>query len=121
MLTRRRGGIVHILDIEPADPVVQLPRQAREPSRWHSKQRLHLVCGQLNSELQTGAGRVPKEVSPETRVRQQAAERPFHVTLTHASYPVLQLARIAPSVPALLTGSFRCGIESARAAAHVNV
>jgi hypothetical protein len=59
------------------------------------------VCGQLNSKLETGAGRVPKEVSPETRVGQQAAERPFHVTLTHATYPALTLARIAPSVLAL--------------------
>jgi len=72
------------------------------------KQRVDLVCGQLNSKLETGAGRVPKEVSPETRVGQQAAERPFHVTLTHASYPALTLARIAPSVLAPLNGSFWC-------------
>jgi hypothetical protein len=66
------------------------------------------VCGQLNSKLETGAGRVPKEVSSETRVGQQAAERPFHVTLTHASYPALTLARIAPSVLAPLNGIFWC-------------
>ena len=46
-------------------------------------------ASQLNSELQTGAGRVPKEVSPETGVRQQPTERPFHVALTHASSPRL--------------------------------
>jgi len=73
MLTSTWGGIVHVLYIEPTDPVVELRRQARESSRWHSKQRLHLVCGQPNSKLQTGVSRVLKEVSPETPVRQQAA------------------------------------------------
>jgi hypothetical protein len=32
MLTRRWAGIVHLLDIEPTDPVVELFRQARESS-----------------------------------------------------------------------------------------
>jgi hypothetical protein len=84
MLTNRWAGIDHVLDIEPTDPVVELLRQARESSGWHSKQRVDLVCSQLNSELQTGAGRVPKEVSPESGIGQQTTERPFHVALTHA-------------------------------------
>jgi hypothetical protein len=62
------------------------------------KERVDLVCSQLNSELQTGAGRVPKEVSPESGIRQQTTERPFHVALTHAFSPGPGLARIAPSV-----------------------
>ena len=32
MLTSRWAGIVHVLDIEPTDPVIELPRQARESS-----------------------------------------------------------------------------------------
>jgi hypothetical protein len=80
------------------------------------------VCGQLNSKLETGAGRVPKEVSPETRVGQQAAERPFHVTLTHAPYPALTLARIAPSVPCSSQWQLLVPpMEASGAAAHVNV
>ena len=55
--------------IEPTDPVIELPRQARQSSRWHSKQRVDLARGQLKSELETGTGRVPKEISPKTRVR----------------------------------------------------
>jgi hypothetical protein len=56
------------------------------------------VCDQLNSKLQTGAGRVPKEISPESGIRQQPTERPFHVALTHAFSPAFALAKIAPSV-----------------------
>jgi hypothetical protein len=55
--------------IEPTDAVIELPRQTGQSSRWHSKQRLDLVRSQLNSELETGAGRVPKEISPKTGVR----------------------------------------------------
>jgi hypothetical protein len=32
MLTSRWAGIVHLLDIEPTDPAVELFRQARESS-----------------------------------------------------------------------------------------
>jgi len=59
-----------LLDIESTDPVVELFRQARESSGGHLKQRVDLVWGQLNAKLETGAGRVPKEVSPKTRVGQ---------------------------------------------------
>ena len=71
--------------MKPTDAIVELRRQARESSGWHSTQRVDLVRSQLNSGLETGASRVPKEVSPETGVRQQATERSFHVSLTHAS------------------------------------
>jgi hypothetical protein len=81
--------------MKSTDPIVELRRQARESSGGHSKQRVDLVRRQLNSELETGASRVPKEVSPETAVRQQATERSFDVSLTHASSPE---ARIAPGV-----------------------
>jgi hypothetical protein len=37
--------IVRPLDIEPTDPVIEVSRQARQWSRWHSKQRLDLVRG----------------------------------------------------------------------------
>jgi hypothetical protein len=76
-----------ILNVEPADPVIELPRQARQSSGWYAKQCVDFVRRQLNAELETGAGWVPKEVSPETGVRQQATERAFHVPLTHASCP----------------------------------
>jgi hypothetical protein len=75
---------VRVLDMKPTDPIVELRRQARESSGWHSKQRLDLLPSQLHSELETGASRVLEEVSPETGVRQQATERSFHVSLTHA-------------------------------------
>jgi hypothetical protein len=78
-------GDLGVLDVKPTDPIIELRRQARESSGWHSKQRVDLVRSQLNSELETGASRVPKEVAPETGVRQQATERSFHVSLTHAS------------------------------------
>jgi hypothetical protein len=71
--------------MKPTDPIIELRRQAHDSSGWHSKQRVDLVRRQLNSELETGASRVPKEVAPETGVRQQATERSFHVSLTHAS------------------------------------
>ena len=61
--------IVRPVYIEPTDPVVELPRQAREWSWWHPKERVDLVRDQLKSELETGASRVPKEISPETGVR----------------------------------------------------
>jgi hypothetical protein len=77
--------IVRVVDVESTDPVIELPRQARQWSGWHPKQRLDLVRRQPKSELETGTGRVPKEVSPKTGVGQQATERAFHVSLTHAS------------------------------------
>jgi hypothetical protein len=42
------------------------------------------VRGQLKSELETGTGRAPKEIPPKTGIRQQATERAFHISLTHA-------------------------------------
>jgi hypothetical protein len=79
--------IVRPVYIEPTDPVIELPRQARQSSGWYPKQRLDLVRGQLKSELETGTGRAPKEIPPKTGVRQQATERALHVSLTHASSP----------------------------------
>src|ERR1700757_148181 len=85
MLNARRLLIARVLDIESADPVIELPRQTRQSSRRHSKQRIDLVRGQLNPELETGTRRIPKELSPKTGVRQQTTECAFHVSLTHAS------------------------------------
>jgi hypothetical protein len=91
-------GIVRVLDMKPTDPIVELRRQARESSGWHSKQRVDLVRSQLDAELETGASRVPKEVSPETGVRQQATERSFHVSLTHASSQTQGLRQVSSSL-----------------------
>ena len=77
--------MVRGLDLEPTDPVVELPRKAGQSSAWHSKECVNLVRGQLNSELQAGAGGVPKEVPPKTSVRDQATECSFHVPLAHAA------------------------------------
>ncbi len=77
--------IVRVVYVEPTDPVIELPCQARQSSWWYSDERLDFVRSQLNSELETGAGRVPKEISPKTGVRQQATERPFDVALAHAA------------------------------------
>jgi len=87
--------IVRVIYMEPTDPIVELPCQARQSPRWHSEQRLDLVPSQLNPELETGAGRVPKEIPEETGVRQQATKRAFDVALAHAARPH---ARIAPRV-----------------------
>lgn len=95
--------IVRPVYIEPTDPVIELPREARQSSGWHPKQRLDLVRRQLNSDLETGAGLVPKEISPKTGVREQATERPFDVALAHAACPH---ARIAPCVFPSLNGRF---------------
>ena len=45
MLTARRAVIVCVVYVEPTDPVIELPRQARQSARWHSKQRVDLVRG----------------------------------------------------------------------------
>jgi hypothetical protein len=74
-----------VVEMKPTDPVIELLRQARQAPRWHSKQGVNLVRRQLNSDLETRAGGIPKEISPETGVRQQSAERAFHVSLAHAS------------------------------------
>jgi hypothetical protein len=95
MFTGRGRVIVRVVDMQPTDSVVQLTCQARQSARWHSEQRLNLVRSQLNSEFETGACRVPKEILSEPGVRQQATERPFDVSLTHASS---HDARIAPSL-----------------------
>jgi hypothetical protein len=84
MLTGRGRVIVRVVYMEPTDPVIEQPRQACQLSRWHSQHRFDLVRGQLKAELETGAGRVQKEISPKTGVRQQATERPFDVALAHA-------------------------------------
>src|SRR4030095_160486 len=119
MLTSRWAGIM--LDIEPTDPVVELFRQARESSVGRSNQRVDLVCDQLNSKPETGAGRVPKECSPETRVGQQAAERPFHVTLTHASFPAPDAGKDRTQRPCSSQWAASDAANgSSGAAAHVN-
>ena len=111
MLTASVSAIVSIVDVEPADPVIELARQVLQTSRWYSKQRVDLVCGQLKSELEAGTGRVPKEISPKTGVRQQPTECTFHVSLTHAS---CREARIEPSVIPRFQARFG-------AASHVDV
>jgi hypothetical protein len=95
--------MARVVYVEPTDPVIELPRQACQSSGWHPKQRLDLVRSQLKSELETGTGRVPKEIPPKPGVRQQTTERAFHVSLAHApSRP----ARIAPSVFTRSQGRF---------------
>jgi hypothetical protein len=96
--------------MKSTDPIIELSCQARQSSRWHSKQRVDLLRSQLDSELKTGASRVPKEVSPETGVRQQATERSFHVSLTHASSPTQGLRQVSSSL------STHLGVTS-----HMNV
>jgi hypothetical protein len=95
--------IARVVQVEPTDPVVELPCQARQCPRGHPKQRVDLVRRQLESDVETGTGRVPKEPSPKTRVRQQTTECAFHVSLTHASS---RQARIAPRVFLGSRGSF---------------
>jgi hypothetical protein len=95
--------IVRVIYMESTDAVIELPCQARQSPRWHSQQRVNLVRRQLNSELETGAGGVSKEISPETGVCQQATERPFDVALAHAARPH---AKIAPYVLPPLDGRF---------------
>jgi poly(hydroxyalkanoate) granule-associated protein len=84
--------------MKSTDPIIELRRQPRESSGWHSTQRVDLVRSQLNSELETRASRVPKEVAPEAGVRQQAAERSFHVSLTHASSQTQGLRHVSSSL-----------------------
>jgi hypothetical protein len=75
MLTGGRAVIVVALQVcviymEPANPVIELPRQAHQSPRRHPEQRVNLVRSQVNSELETGLGRVPEEISPEAGIRQ---------------------------------------------------
>jgi hypothetical protein len=37
------GGRDRVLNVEPADPVIELPRQARQSWGWHSKECVDLV------------------------------------------------------------------------------
>jgi len=117
----RRGTlgrrIVRVLDMKSTDPIVELRRQARESSNWHSTQRVDLVRSQLNSELETRTSRVPKEVSPETGVRQQATERSFHVSLTHASSQRQGLHQVSSS----LSTTYWCDFARERVNPHLNV
>ena len=75
--------------MQAADPVVEPPRTVGQQSPWRSEQRLDLVGHQLESERETGPGRVQEEIPPEAGVRQQATERALDVQLTHAFLPVL--------------------------------
>ena len=95
MFTGTERVVVRVVYVEPTDSVIELPCQARQSSRWHAEQSLDLVRSELNSELETGAGRVPEELLPETVVGQQPTERAFHVALAH--HARLD-ARIAPRV-----------------------
>ena len=61
--------VVKVLDAEPTDPVIELRGYGRQSLRWYSEQRVDLVPSQLKPELEAGAGRVPKEIAPETVVR----------------------------------------------------
>jgi hypothetical protein len=56
--------------MEPADPVIKLPRQAHQSPRRHPEQRVNLVRSEVNSKFETGLSRVPEEISPEAGVRQ---------------------------------------------------
>jgi hypothetical protein len=71
--------------MEATYAVIELPRQAGQCPRWHSKQRIYFVYSQLDSNLETGAARIPKEVSPKPGVCQQATKCPLHVPLTHCA------------------------------------
>jgi hypothetical protein len=42
-LTARSSVIVRVLNMEPTDPMIEMPRQAGQSSRWHPKQRFDLV------------------------------------------------------------------------------
>ena len=95
--------MVRVVYVEPTDPVIELPRQARQPSGWHPKQRLDLVRNQLKSELETGTGRAPKEIPPKPGVRQQTTECAFHVSLAHAPSP--QQGSHQACLPGLREGS----------------
>jgi len=97
--------VARVVYIEPTDSVVELLCQTRQSSRWHSEQRLDLVPGELDPELETRARRVPKEIPEETGVRQQATKRAFDVALAHAASPH---ARIAPCILPLLN---RCCVR----------
>jgi len=103
MIAARQPVIARVVYIQSTDAVIELPREARQSSRWHSQQRVDLVRRQLNAELETGARGVPEKISPEAGVRQQATERAFDVALAHAARPH---ARIAPCLLPLPDGHF---------------
>lgn len=90
--------IVRPVYIESTNPVIELPREARQSSGWHPKERIDLVRGELDPDLEARAGRVPEEVSPETGISEQPTQRPLHVALTHVCLPDWPSARIAPAV-----------------------
>src|SRR5512138_2442825 len=75
--------------MEAADPVIETPRQVAEGRNRHLQEGLNLLRRELQPELQAGAGVISKEVFLESLVREQPAERPFHIPLTHAVLPAL--------------------------------
>jgi hypothetical protein len=76
-----------VLDVQPANPVIDLCRQTRQLAARESKQRVHLVRRQHDPERETGSRRVHKELLEKAIVRQQPTQRSFHVALTHCPPP----------------------------------
>ena len=85
------------LDVEPTDPVIQAGAEGRERRPRDAEERLDLLRRELDPERQTGAGRISKEILLEAIVREQPAERPFHMVLTHTVLPAAP--RRSPSGP----------------------
>jgi hypothetical protein len=69
--------------MEPANPVIEPCAKGREYRMRDPKERLDFMRRQLDPEHQTGAGRIQEKIFPKPLVREQSAEGPLHVPLTH--------------------------------------
>lgn len=76
-------GELALLDVEAADPVVQPGAEACERRARDPEEGLELVRRQLDPEGQTGTRRIQEEVLPKALVREQPAEGPLYISLTH--------------------------------------
>jgi hypothetical protein len=72
--------------VQPTDPVIEAGAEAGEGRARDPEEPLEFTRRQLDPQGQTGPGRIQEEIVPKALVREQSAECPFHIPLTH---PVL--------------------------------
>jgi hypothetical protein len=74
---------IGFVDMEPANPVIEPGAKGREHRTRGPEERLDFMWRQLDPECQTGPGRIQEELVPKILVREQSAQGPLHVPLTH--------------------------------------
>ena len=69
--------------METTDPVIEPGAEGRECRRRDPQERLEFMRRQLDPEGQTGTGRIQEEIVSKALVREQSADGPLHIPLTH--------------------------------------